>query len=105
MPVPGLASVVGLAASADHTCALLSDGTARCWGDNSYGQLGDGTTTARMAPVAVAGLTGATALTAGLWHTCARLMDGTARCWGYNARGEVGDGHWAYQPTPVAVRF
>lgn len=50
----GVATSVG----GSHSCAVLSDGTARCWGDNSQGQLGDGTTADRPSPVTVAGLTG-----------------------------------------------
>ena len=68
-PVPvlvsGLTNAVAVAAGGVHTCALLADGTVRCWGDNLHGQLGDGFTVNRLAPIAVSGLSNAVAITAG----------------------------------------
>jgi alpha-tubulin suppressor-like RCC1 family protein len=63
-------------------CALLSDGTVQCWGDNTYGQLGDGSRTNSATPVAVAGVTGAVAVSVGFDAACAILSDGTVDCWG-----------------------
>jgi hypothetical protein len=70
----------------DHACALYSDGTVRCWGKNDQGQLGDGTTTSRLTPVAVRGLSGVIEVSAGYGFTCA-LVDaggasGPVKCWG-----------------------
>ena len=62
------------------------------WGSNGYGQLGDGTTTDRHAPVAVSGLSGAIAITAGAVDSAALLANGTAMTWGGNAYGQLGDG-------------
>jgi alpha-tubulin suppressor-like RCC1 family protein len=59
-----------------HSCAVLSDGTTQCWGMNTYGQLGDGTTTDRSTPVVVSGVASATQVSSGHWHSCARLSDG-----------------------------
>ena len=53
--VSGLTGVVAISAGAEYSCALLGDGTARCWGRNLFGQLGDGTTMDRLTPVAVSG--------------------------------------------------
>ena len=69
-------------------------------GQNSYGQLGDGTTTERHTPVAVSGLSNAVAIAAGDCHTCALLSDGTARCWGDNDYGQLGDGTTDGPPHP-----
>lgn len=83
-----------ITAGGRHTCALLSDGTVRCWGDNSLSSL----------PVAVPDLTQVETVSAGLYaHTCALIADGTVRCWGDNAYGELGDGTTAYSDTPVTV--
>jgi alpha-tubulin suppressor-like RCC1 family protein len=101
--VSGLSDAVAVAAGHGHTCALLSNGTAMCWGDNIYGQLGDGTAERSDTPVAVSGLTNAVAISAGYYHTCAVLSDGTARCWGLNNRGQLGDGTTKDSDTPVAV--
>lgn len=90
-------------AGASHTCALVTDGTARCWGNNGSGRLGDGTTTNRHKPAKVSGLTGATAISAGGAHTCALLLGGTVKCWGSNSHGQIGDSSTTGRPTPTTV--
>ncbi len=85
-----------------HTCARLGDGSVRCWGYNSRGQLGDGTMTNRPNPTLVPGLTGVIELAAG-YHTCARLGDGSVRCWGNNQWGQLGDGTTTNRPNPTLV--
>jgi alpha-tubulin suppressor-like RCC1 family protein len=106
VPIAGLNGTMALsaAASREGTCALLSDGSARCWGANNLGQIGDGTTTQRLAPVAVTGLSGATAISAGFSHTCALLSGGGVSCWGDNQFGALGDGTTTSRLTPVAVQ-
>ncbi len=86
-----------------HTCAVLTNGKVRCWGDNAYGQLGDGTTISRRAPVNVVGLGSVTAVAAGARHTCALLGNGALRCWGANGLGQLGNGDWGNSPRPVPV--
>lgn len=88
-----------------HACALLLDGTVKCWGDNYYGQLGNGTFATSGTPVMVSGLRNVIALAAGAYHTCAVLSTGQAKCWGYNGYGELGNGTTTSSNIPVTVSF
>jgi alpha-tubulin suppressor-like RCC1 family protein len=97
-PIPvvmdgGQASFASISAGYRHTCALKPDGTAYCWGSNEFGQLGDGTSTARDVPVLVAaGGLKFSAISAGGDHTCAITTGGAAYCWGSNVDGQLGRG-------------
>lgn len=95
--------VTDVVAGANHGCMRNSAGSVSCWGANTNGQLGDGTTTGRATVQAVPGLTTAVALTAGRNHTCALIAGGTARCWGANAMGELGVGDRTQRTTPTVV--
>jgi alpha-tubulin suppressor-like RCC1 family protein len=103
--VAGLTSgVVKLVSGSYHNCVLTQTGAVKCWGDNMFGQLGDGTTTVRTVAVEVPGLTGiVVALAAGHQHTCALTTTGGAKCWGLNWDGEVGDGTTVNRWTPTDV--
>ena len=92
-----------IAAGDAHTLALRDDGTVWAWGSNGYGQIGDGTTTNRSAPVQVSGLTGVVAVAAGDSHSVALKADGTVWTWGYNTLGQLGDGTPFNRNTPVQV--
>ena len=105
VPVSGLdAGVAQLAATFERTCALMSTGGVRCWGQNAHGGLGDGTTIDRSTPTNVFGLaSGVSQLALGYQHTCALRVTGTVRCWGLNLDGQVGDGTATDRVKPVNV--
>ncbi len=86
-----------------HTMALKSDGTVWAWGYNDYGQLGDGTTTYRNAPVQVSSLSGVIAIAGGNDHSLAVKSDGTVWAWGDNHYGRLGDGTTTDRNAPVQV--
>lgn len=83
-------------------CRLDQDGTLACWGDNRYGQLGDGTTQDRSEPVVVSALADVVEV-AIRDHACARQRDGSLWCWGRNDHGQVGDGTRRARHEPVRV--
>jgi alpha-tubulin suppressor-like RCC1 family protein len=104
--VTGLgAGVVAVDAGRSHTCAIVEGGALGCWGDNAYGQVGDGSQyNDRKAPVQVNGLTAGTSATAsGGYHSCALSDSGAVKCWGYNEDGQLGIGSILSRSTPVNV--
>jgi alpha-tubulin suppressor-like RCC1 family protein len=84
--------VIGIAAGYDHAVAMKSDGTVWTWGNNSNGQLGNGSTTGNLTPVQVSGLSGVVAIAAGQQDTAALKTDGTVWTWGLNDTGQLGNG-------------
>jgi alpha-tubulin suppressor-like RCC1 family protein len=104
MRVPNLTNVAQVTAGENHTCARMTSGVVRCWGNNQYGQLGDDSNTNRSSPVAVSNLQGVLGVRAGGLHTCARLSNNTVRCWGRNHAGQLGDGTLVDRWTPVGVK-
>ena len=85
------------------SCAVTTNGAAYCWGDNEFGELGDGTTTSRLLPTAVAGGLTFSALSVWAFHACGVTTSGAAYCWGPNGNGELGDGSTVASTVPVAV--
>jgi alpha-tubulin suppressor-like RCC1 family protein len=85
-----------------HACALRSGGEVLCWGDNAWGQLGDGTSTARSAPAPVVGASGFAHLAVGRDATCA-IKSGQLWCWGQNREGQLAIGEpRKYEPVQVS---
>jgi alpha-tubulin suppressor-like RCC1 family protein len=89
------AGVVDVKLGGSHICAITAAGGVRCWGNNFWGQLGDGTNAASTTPVPVAGLaSGVSSLALGDNFSCARTSAGEAKCWGQNASGQLAQGDY-----------
>jgi alpha-tubulin suppressor-like RCC1 family protein len=82
----------GLTVAGAHACAIFTEGTVACWGQNDRGQLGLGTVSTSEPPTRVPGLNDVVELTSGDSFTCARKADDTLWCWGANRYGQLGDG-------------
>lgn len=86
-----------------YSCAVINHNTAKCWGANWAGQVGDGTTTSRLFPVDVSNLQGVEQLTTGGHHSCALLDTHKLECWGNNNKGQLGDGTLTNRLVPTEV--
>jgi len=103
--VSALSGVTAVYAGGRHSLALLSNGTVMTWGNDEFGQLGNGLTeTLSNVPVTVKGLSGVTAISAGGNHSLALLSNGTVMAWGENESGQLGDGNVSESSVPVAVK-
>jgi alpha-tubulin suppressor-like RCC1 family protein len=109
--MPTGVAFTSISAESSNTCAISSIGRAYCWGENEYGQLGDGTTTNRLIPTAVRMPTRVTftSIITGSIHTCALSTVKKAYCWGWNgdtnSGGQLGDGTNINRLIPTAVRM
>jgi alpha-tubulin suppressor-like RCC1 family protein len=97
--IAGISNALDVAVGVQDTprCALIADGSIKCWGPNDGGQLGNGNTTLAKDPVRVVGISNAKQVAAGQNFACALLDDGTVKCWGENGWGQTGNGTW-YTP-------
>ncbi len=104
-PVPSLTNIITISAGWFHILAVKSDGTIWAWGNNSNGELGDGTPVNRWNPVQVLNLTNAVAASGGDSHSSALALDGTIWKWGLNDLGELGNGttNATANPTPAKI--
>lgn len=103
--VPGLATLVSAIKPGQfHTCAITTGGAAKCWGNNSHGQVGDGTLNEHLTLTDVFGLsTGVKTISLGIDFSCALTTAGGVKCWGKNGDGQLGDGTLVDKLTPVDV--
>lgn len=97
-----LEGVLQITAGGNHTCALLSGGAVQCWGDNLFGQLGDGSQTKSATPLAVPGLSGVQQLASGKFQTCALMADSSVKCWGSGGvNAQAGSAIYLLEPTTI----
>ncbi|MFZ2650732.1 MAG: IPT/TIG domain-containing protein [Burkholderiaceae bacterium] len=100
--VGNLNTAAHIAAGGGHTCAILTSGSARCWGYGDQGQLGNGASLRSNTPVTVSGLSGATHASAGSLFSCASA-NAALQCWGAGDIGQLGNGARSNSATPVTV--
>jgi alpha-tubulin suppressor-like RCC1 family protein len=101
----GTGAAKSIASGDSHTCAILQKGIVACWGTNTEGQLGNGTTslTGQSFPTLVPGISGTTAIAAGPNHTCVITASAGIKCWGDNGSGQLGIGTYSNVSSPTDV--
>lgn len=103
---PGLTDIVQVTVGGLHACALDDAGAVLCWGGNSQGQLGDGTTAGRATPLPVTGLPAdIISISSGVHFSCAITSELRRWCWGGNFAGQLGDGTKLNRPIAVVAGF
>jgi alpha-tubulin suppressor-like RCC1 family protein len=103
-PVLGLSNAKALVGGKDFACSVAQDGSVRCWGDDTLGQLGDGGAVGPHPPALVAALTTPIAKLSAEWqHACAIDTAGTLLCWGANSSGQLGNGTPSGPLPPTTV--
>lgn len=101
--INGLSGIVAVAADTGHTLALKNDGTVWAWGDNSYGQLGNGSSTSSSTPVQVSELNSISRIFACGGASYAVTENGIVMAWGNNTYGQLGDGTTTSYNTPRII--
>ena len=104
LPVTGIHNAVGVTAYDTMACAWLADKTVKCWGDNDFGQLGNGNFDTQTSPVTVTGVADVVQVSAGPDHACARHSTGAITCWGSSYSGQGGTGKSGDLPSPRMVK-
>jgi alpha-tubulin suppressor-like RCC1 family protein len=103
--LPSAIQVIAVGGGGVHSVALTSAGAAWAWGQNEFGQIGDGTTLMRSLPVQTVGSLSFRSISAGGAHTAAVTHDGLAVAWGMNTNGAIGDGTVANRTSPTPVQM
>ena len=103
--VNGIGGAIGIStgASGQHSCAILANFSAKCWGYGTSGQLGNGLASSNYAPQQVSGTDVFATIATGANHTCAVTLGGAVKCWGENVNGQLGDGSKSERRTPTPV--
>ena len=105
VPVRAVDGATAIASAESHSCAVLKSGALTCWGSNTEGELGRGTTTTQELAGVVGGVSDVVAVAPGADHVCARTANGSVYCWGNNKYGQIGDGTNEARLTPVRIAF
>jgi alpha-tubulin suppressor-like RCC1 family protein len=102
--VKEVSNATAIATGWAHACLILSDGKVKCWGNNSTGQLGVGTTLNSTTPVEVKGVSNPVAITTGVANTCVVLPNGTVKCWGTDSFGGGSTIYGFNSITPIEIK-
>ena len=105
VPLPLGKTPIGISSGSSHTCSVMGDGSAYCWGANHQGQLGNGKLTSSNVPVQVSSGQKLVAISSGYSHSCSLSINGTISCWGSNHYGQIGDGTRLSKRVPTKIDY